>query len=103
MSDRKRPVGIYIEDCEDVTLENNTGIGDIDLIVAKDSKGIKGHGNKLITPSEKSTWLKPLTVTVIGGLIVAAIAIFILQPWQDKTQSQESEQQDKDEVVIKNL
>lgn len=85
MPNSEKPTAIHIENCEDVTLESNKGYGDMNLIVAKDSKGIKGSGNELFTDkndtgSDKS-WIRPLTITVIGGLIVAASTAFILEPW----------------------
>lgn len=94
-----RPIGILLDGCEDVTLTNNTGIGDMDFIVAKNSKIIKGSGNKLITSSEvmgipnattnppnneapytsknqntKDIWQRPIGaiwIIVTGGLILA--------------------------------
>lgn len=50
---KKRPTGIRIENCDDVTLSNNTGIGDMDFIVVKNSKDIKGSGNQHIISSQE--------------------------------------------------
>jgi hypothetical protein len=74
---KKRPTGIYIENCEDITLSNNTGIGDMDLIVAKNSKNIKGSGNRHIIPDQepalpKKRWFeKPLGILLLG--VVASL------------------------------
>ncbi len=84
MSEQKeRPIGIHLENCENVTLTDNTGVGDMDFIVAKNSKNIKGSGNKHIIPNQESDlpnkqWFeKPhgifllgLAVTVCGGGIL---------------------------------
>jgi hypothetical protein len=86
MPNSGRPTAIHVENCENVTLENNKGYGDMNLIVAKNSKDIKGSGNELFTEhnhteSDKS-WMKPLMITIFAGLIVAAITVFIFEPWQ---------------------
>ena len=87
MSEQKtRPTGIHIENCEDVTLSNNTGIGDMDFIVAKNSKGIKGSSNKHIIPNHESVltnkrWFeKPfgsVLLTVLGSVISGGITYYV--------------------------
>lgn len=80
---KQRPTGIHIENCDGVTLTNNTGIGDMNFIVAKNSKNIKGSGNQHIIPSqsaaehEKRWFEKPIGIVLLatvgavlsGGLI----------------------------------
>ncbi len=50
---KQRPTGIHIENCDGVTLTNYTGIGDMNFIVAKNSKNIEGSGNQHIIPSQE--------------------------------------------------
>lgn len=76
MSDQqKKPIGILIENCEDVTLSNNKGIGDMDFIVAKNSKRIKGKDNKHYTSNQefistsKQWHEKPLGIVLIGLIV----------------------------------
>jgi len=82
---KKRPTGIHIENCEDITLTNNTGIGDMDFIVAKNSKNIKGSGNKHIIPNQehyalkKRFFEKPLghvVLAVVGSVISGGLVYY---------------------------
>ena len=91
---KKRPTGIHIENCEDVTLTGNVGIGDMDFIVAKNSKNISGSGNLHIGPDEigksptpkqpekpkQSFWFHPITKTIlyVVGVVAAAAIVFFL-------------------------
>ncbi len=72
---KKRPIGIYIENCEDVILSNNTGIGDMDFIVAKNSKNTKVTGNEHLIHNQatnspiKQWYEKPLGILSLGLII----------------------------------
>jgi len=87
MSENRKPIGIKLENCENVTLTDNKGYGDIDLIVAKDSKNIVGSGNELvnehsdISDASRLQWYqKPIGIigiTVVSGLLVS-IAILVI-------------------------
>jgi hypothetical protein len=76
---KKRPTGIHIENCEDVTLSNNTGIGDMDFIVVKNSKDIKGSGNQHIISSQERAspnkrWFEKPHGTVFLSVVGAVLS-----------------------------
>lgn len=83
-----------------LTIKNSAMIGDGDFM---DMAGEVGEADienvrHIIPPRLKkmaaaikkpiANFSIPLIVTIVGGLIVAAIAIFYLQPWQESIQEQ---------------
>lgn len=82
---KKSSIGIRIENCDDVTLSNNTGIGDMDFIVVKNSKDIKASGNQHIISSQESAspnkrWFeKPhgiVFLSVVGAVLSGGLLYY---------------------------
>lgn len=83
--EKKRPVAIKIKGGSNITVKNNTGIGDMDLLHAEDVHSLDADGNVLVTPENNKTnidkrWYeKPIGIVslmVVAGLIVAFAAYY---------------------------
>jgi hypothetical protein len=72
--------------------------GEIDEAVIKNTKHIIPPRLKKMAEAIKkpiANFSIPLIVTIVGGLIVAAITVFYFQPLQERTQEQSQEQKPK--------
>ena len=84
-ADKQRPTAIKIKSGSNISVRNNTVIGDMDLLDAEDVHNLDAVGNKLITPKNKTpankkSWdEKPygkVALTVIAALIVACLVYY---------------------------
>lgn len=84
----KRPTAISLDGCEDIEIIDNTFVGDMNLIEAKNSKRVRAEGNSNyptrgvvehpvkseVKPTKKSWYEKPLGMIGIGVLVTVISA-----------------------------